>query len=111
MTPLYKFSSAHLKDYGRQLGAFIAAEKQKGLAVEVGVELGIKVAVSSLPDLRGSDQDHAAVLVQVRGLASSSEGYCHYYLHLTAFFFCHKLPHRLPKSQHCETITVVSVET
>ncbi|NXK44767.1 CENPL protein, partial [Chauna torquata] len=65
VTPLYKFSSAHLKDYARLLSAFIAAEKQKGLAVEVGVELDIKVAVSSLPDLKGSDQDHAAVLVQL----------------------------------------------
>ncbi|XP_035189017.1 centromere protein L [Oxyura jamaicensis] len=73
VTPLYKFSSAHLKDYGRQLGAFIAAEKQKGLAVEVGVELGIKVAVSSLPDLRGSDQDHAAVLVQLSLKSSASQ--------------------------------------
>uniref|UniRef100_UPI00311A628A centromere protein L isoform X2 n=1 Tax=Phalacrocorax carbo TaxID=9209 RepID=UPI00311A628A len=64
VTPLYGFSSARLRDYARMLSAFIAAEKQKGLAVEVGVELDIKVAVSSLPDLKGSDQDQAAILVQ-----------------------------------------------
>lgn len=68
MTPLYRFSNAHLRDYARLLSAFIAAEKQKGLAVEVGVELDIKVAVSSLPYLKGSDQDQAAILVQVRSL-------------------------------------------
>lgn len=65
VTPLYKFSSAHLKAYAKLLSAFIAAEKQKGLAVEVGVELDIKVAVTSLPDLKGSDQDEDAILVQL----------------------------------------------
>uniref|UniRef100_A0A8C4U2H0 Centromere protein L n=1 Tax=Falco tinnunculus TaxID=100819 RepID=A0A8C4U2H0_FALTI len=65
VTPLYRFSSARLRAYARMLSAFIAAEKQKGLAVEVGVELDIKVAVSSLPDLRGTDQDQAAILVQL----------------------------------------------
>ncbi|XP_014798847.1 PREDICTED: centromere protein L-like [Calidris pugnax] len=68
VTPLYKFCDAHLKDYARLLSAFIAAEKQKGLAVEVGVELDIKVTVSSVPDLKGSDRDQAAILVQVRSL-------------------------------------------
>ncbi|XP_064004294.1 centromere protein L [Pogoniulus pusillus] len=65
VTPLYKFCGAHLRDYARLLSAFIAAEKQKGLAVEVGVELDIKVAVSCLPDLKGRDQDQAAILVQL----------------------------------------------
>ncbi|NXF03375.1 CENPL protein, partial [Smithornis capensis] len=65
VTPLYRFSRGRLRDYARLLSAFIAAEKQKGLAVRVGDELGIKVAVSSLPDLQGSEQDQAAVLVQL----------------------------------------------
>ncbi|NXN65638.1 CENPL protein, partial [Himantopus himantopus] len=65
VTPLYRFSDARLRDYARLLSAFIAAEKQKGLAVEVGVELDIKVVVSSLPDLKVSDQDQAAILVQL----------------------------------------------
>lgn len=47
------------------LGVFIAAEKQKGLAVDMDGELGVKVAMSGLPELRGSEQDPAAVLVQV----------------------------------------------
>ncbi|KAM6342955.1 centromere protein L [Alca torda] len=65
VTPLYRFSNAHLKHYTQLLSAFIAAEKQKGLAVEVGVELDIKVAVSSIPDLKGSDRDQDAILVQL----------------------------------------------
>lgn len=68
VSPLYKFSSADLKDYARMLGVFIAAEKQKGLAVDVDGELGVKVAMSGLPELRGSEQDPAAVLVQVGAL-------------------------------------------
>ncbi|XP_067997587.1 centromere protein L [Melanerpes formicivorus] len=72
VTPLYKFSDAHLRNYARLLSAFIAAEKQKGLAVEIGVELDIKVAVSSLPDLKGSDQDHAAILVQLLSRSPAS---------------------------------------
>lgn len=68
MTPLYRFRRARLRDYARLLSAFIAAERQKGLAVEVGAELDIKVALSSLAELRGSELDQAALLVQVRGL-------------------------------------------
>ncbi|NXX55001.1 CENPL protein, partial [Scopus umbretta] len=72
VTPLYRFSNARLKDYASRLSAFIAAEKQKGLAVEVGVELDIKVAVSSLPDLKGSDQDQAAILIQLSARSPAS---------------------------------------
>ncbi|NWS74347.1 CENPL protein, partial [Crotophaga sulcirostris] len=74
VTPLYGFSDAHLKDYARMLSAAIAAEKQKGLAVEVGVELDmdIKVAVSSLPELKGRDHDQAAILVQLSSRSPSS---------------------------------------
>ncbi|NWV35829.1 CENPL protein, partial [Grantiella picta] len=72
VTPLYRFRRARLKDYARLLSAFIAAEKQKGLAVEVGVELDIKVALSSLAELRGSEQDQAAVLVQLSSRSQAS---------------------------------------
>ncbi|KFQ18862.1 Centromere protein L, partial [Merops nubicus] len=72
VTPLYRFSDAHLRDYARRLSAFIAAEKQKGMAVEIGVELDIKVAICSLPDLKGSDQDQAAILVQLSSRSSAS---------------------------------------
>ncbi|KFO75190.1 Centromere protein L, partial [Cuculus canorus] len=74
VTPLYRFSDTHLKDYARLLSISIAAEKQKGLAVEVGFELDldIKVDVSSIPDLKGSDQDHAAILVQLSSRSPAS---------------------------------------
>ncbi|XP_071607540.1 centromere protein L-like [Heliangelus exortis] len=73
VTPLYRFCEARLRDYGRQLGAFIAAERQKGLAVEVGVELDVKVAVSCLPDLKGSEQDQAALLLQLSTRSPTSK--------------------------------------
>ncbi|KFP75456.1 Centromere protein L, partial [Apaloderma vittatum] len=72
VTPLYGFSGARLRDYARLLSASIAAEKKKGLAVEIGAELDFKVAVSSLPDLKGSDQDQAAILVQLSSRSSAS---------------------------------------
>ncbi|NXC44715.1 CENPL protein, partial [Penelope pileata] len=72
VTPLYKFSAARLKDYARLLGVFIAAEKQKGLAVGAGAELGLRAAVSSLPELRGSERDPAALLIQLSSRSSVS---------------------------------------
>ncbi|NXQ34783.1 CENPL protein, partial [Alaudala cheleensis] len=72
VTPLYRFHRARLRDYARLLSAFIAAEKQKGLAVEVGVELDIKVALYSLDDLRGSELDQAALLVQLSSRSRAS---------------------------------------
>uniref|UniRef100_A0A8B9PXY4 Centromere protein L n=1 Tax=Apteryx owenii TaxID=8824 RepID=A0A8B9PXY4_APTOW len=72
VTPLYKFSSGKLREYARLLGAFIAAERHKGLAVQVGVDLDIQVTFSSLPDLKGSEQDHAAMLVQLSSRSSVS---------------------------------------
>ncbi|NWV60458.1 CENPL protein, partial [Malurus elegans] len=72
VTPLYRFHRARLRDYARLLSAFIAAEKQKGLAVEVGVELDVKVTVSSIAELRGSEQDQPAVLVQLSSRSQAS---------------------------------------
>ncbi|KFV56771.1 Centromere protein L, partial [Tyto alba] len=59
VTPLHRFSTAHLKDYSRLLGVSIAAERQKGLAGGGG-------------DLKGSDQDHAAILVQLSSRSQAS---------------------------------------
>lgn len=66
VTPLYKFSYANMKEYSRHLSAFVAAEKQKGLAMVVGIDLSIKVIFSTLLGLKGTDRDQAAILVQVR---------------------------------------------
>ncbi|NXM75812.1 CENPL protein, partial [Serilophus lunatus] len=71
VTPLYRFCRGRARDYGRLLSAFIAAERHKGVAVQVGDPLDIKVALSSLPDLQGSEQDQAAVLVQLSSRSHS----------------------------------------
>ncbi|XP_063096026.1 centromere protein L isoform X2 [Cavia porcellus] len=65
LTPLYKFSYANLKEYSRLLSAFIAAEKQKGLAVEVGEDFSIKVIFSTLLGMKGTQRDPEAFLVQI----------------------------------------------
>ncbi|NXO29664.1 CENPL protein, partial [Cisticola juncidis] len=71
VTPLYRLRRGRLREYARLLSAFIAAERQRGLAVEVGAELDISVGLSSLAELRGSELDQAALLVQ---LSSRSQG-------------------------------------
>ncbi|NXK98694.1 CENPL protein, partial [Formicarius rufipectus] len=72
VTPLYRFSRGRLRDYARLLRACVAAERQKGLAVQVGVELDISVALSGLPELRGSERDADALLVQLSLRSQSS---------------------------------------
>ncbi|XP_008054111.1 centromere protein L isoform X1 [Carlito syrichta] len=64
LTPLYKFSYTNLKEYSRLLSAFIVAEKQKGLAVEVGEDLNIKVIFSILLGVKGTQRDPEAFLIQ-----------------------------------------------
>ncbi|XP_065736995.1 centromere protein L isoform X3 [Phocoena phocoena] len=71
LTPLYKFSYTNFKEYSKLLNAFIAAEKQKGLAVEVGDDFNIKVIFSTLLGMKGTQRDPEAFLVQIL---------CHKYL-------------------------------
>ncbi|NXG00276.1 CENPL protein, partial [Sakesphorus luctuosus] len=72
VTPLYRFSRGRLKDYARLLSAAMAAERHRGLAVQVGEELDTRVALSSLPDLQGSEQDPPALLVQLSSRSRAS---------------------------------------
>ncbi|XP_078497947.1 centromere protein L [Lissotriton helveticus] len=76
-TPMYCFSHARLKDYSRQLSVFIAAEKQKGMAVQMGLDLVVKVALSTLLGLKGRERDPDAILIQLMSkppfAASNSE--------------------------------------
>lgn len=65
VTPMHKFSYTRLKEYSRHLSAHIAAEKQKGLAVEVGSELNLKAMFSCLPGLKGKERDPLALLIQI----------------------------------------------
>lgn len=67
VTPLHRFRHTQLKSYARQLSAFIAAEKQQGLAVEVGgPQNTFKVSLSVLSGLAETDDDPETVLIQVQ---------------------------------------------
>ncbi|KAH0618235.1 hypothetical protein JD844_017250, partial [Phrynosoma platyrhinos] len=65
VTPLYKFSYGQLQAYSRQLSLFIAAEKQKNLAMEAEPDLPYKVKFSSLPALKMTEHEQASVLIQI----------------------------------------------
>lgn len=66
VTPLYQFRHTQLKSYSRQLSAFIAAEKQRGLAVEVeGSQDNLRVSFSAVQGMAGKDDDAETVLIQV----------------------------------------------
>ena len=66
VTPLYQFRHTQLKSYSRQLSAFIAAEKQQGLAVEVeGAQSSFKVSISVVQGMVEADDDAETVLIQV----------------------------------------------
>ncbi|XP_049632514.1 centromere protein L isoform X2 [Suncus etruscus] len=56
LTPLHKFSYSSLKEYSRLLGAFIAAEKQKGIAVEVGEDFNFKILSKSQLPAKGQEE-------------------------------------------------------
>ncbi|XP_074520994.1 centromere protein L [Halichoeres trimaculatus] len=66
VTPLYQFRHTQLKSYSHQLSAFIAAEKQQGLAVEVeGSNGNFKVSLSVVEGMAEADDDAETVLIQI----------------------------------------------
>lgn len=66
VTPLYQFRHTQLKSYSRQLAAFIAAERQKGLALEVeGTQNNFKVSFTVVQGLAETDDDPETVLMQI----------------------------------------------
>ncbi|XP_069793749.1 centromere protein L [Narcine bancroftii] len=65
LTPLYRFSYAMLKKYSNELSVFIASERKKGLAVEVGIELASIAKFSMLAGLRATESDPEAVFIQI----------------------------------------------
>ncbi|XP_039894214.1 centromere protein L isoform X2 [Simochromis diagramma] len=66
VTPLYQFRHTQLRSYSRQLSAFITAEKQQGLAVEVeGAQTSFRVSFSVVQGLGETDDDAETVLVQI----------------------------------------------
>ncbi|XP_015246010.1 PREDICTED: centromere protein L [Cyprinodon variegatus] len=67
VTPLYQFRHTQMTTYARRLSAFIAAEKQKGLAVEVGeLQDTFKVCFSVLQGMSEAKDDPEAILIQVK---------------------------------------------
>ncbi|KAK5847812.1 hypothetical protein PBY51_016912 [Eleginops maclovinus] len=66
VTPLYRFRHTQLKSYSRQLSAFIAAEKQQGLAVDVeGTDNTFRVSFSLVQGMTESVDDAETVLIQI----------------------------------------------
>ncbi|XP_034533292.1 centromere protein L [Notolabrus celidotus] len=66
VTPLYQFRHTQLRSYSQQLSAFIAAEKQQGLAVEVeGSNGSFRVSFSVVQGMAESDSDAETVLIQI----------------------------------------------
>lgn len=65
VTPLYQFRHTQLKSYSRQLSAFIAAEKQQGLAVEVDGSHSYRVSFSVVQGMVETDHDAETILIQV----------------------------------------------
>ncbi|KAK7893061.1 hypothetical protein WMY93_022213 [Mugilogobius chulae] len=65
VTPLFQFRHTCLKSYARQLSAFLAAERQQGVAVEVDGDHGFRVSFSVVQGLVESERDPEAVLVQI----------------------------------------------
>lgn len=77
VTPLYQFRHTQLKSYSRQLSAFIAAEKQQGLAVEVeGSQNSFRVSFSAVQGMAGTDDDAETVLIQVSTRMNETEEKC-----------------------------------
>lgn len=67
VTPLYQFRHTQLKSYAKQLSAFVVAEQQRGLAVEVGGQQNsFKVSFSLVQGMTEADNDPEPVLIQVR---------------------------------------------
>ncbi|XP_041834240.1 centromere protein L isoform X2 [Melanotaenia boesemani] len=66
VTPLHRFSHTQLKNYASQLSAFIAAEKQQGLAMEVGgLQKRFKVSFSVVQGLSETDDDAETIFIQI----------------------------------------------
>lgn len=66
VTPLHGFRHTQLKSYSKHLSAFMVAEKQQGVAVEVGLEVGFTVTFTALIGMAETEEDAETVFIQVR---------------------------------------------
>ncbi|KAG5847493.1 hypothetical protein ANANG_G00126640 [Anguilla anguilla] len=75
VTPLYQFRHTQLQSYSKQLASFLVAEKQQGVAVEVGQELGFKVVFTAALGLAETEDDAETVLIQIQSKSAfAAEG-------------------------------------
>ncbi|KAJ3595464.1 hypothetical protein NHX12_004767 [Muraenolepis orangiensis] len=65
VTPLYRFRHGELKSYGRQLGAFVESEQQRGVAMEVGPERSLKVSFAPVAGMAQTEADADTVFIQI----------------------------------------------
>ncbi|XP_076008588.1 centromere protein L [Genypterus blacodes] len=66
VTPLYLFRHTQLKSYSRQLAAFMAAEKQQGLAMEVeGAQGSFRASFSTVQGMTDSSDDAETIFIQI----------------------------------------------
>ncbi|XP_017294143.1 centromere protein L isoform X2 [Kryptolebias marmoratus] len=66
VTPLHQFRHTQLRSYARHLSAFVVAEKQQGLAVEVsGLQNGFKASMTVVQGMSEADDDPETVLIQI----------------------------------------------
>ncbi|XP_071762384.2 centromere protein L-like [Centroberyx gerrardi] len=66
VTPLCRFRHTRLKSYSRQLSAFLVADRQQGVAVEVeGPESSFKVSFCVVRGMAETDSDAETVLIQI----------------------------------------------
>ncbi|XP_028667161.1 centromere protein L [Erpetoichthys calabaricus] len=65
VTPLYKFSHSAIRSYSRQLSAFIAAEKQKGVPFDMGSDNIFRVNFSIILGIAEKEGDSEAVFIQI----------------------------------------------
>ncbi|XP_060787250.1 centromere protein L [Neoarius graeffei] len=65
VTPLYRFQHTQLKLYSRHLSAFLVAEKQQGVAVEVGLDAGFKVTISTVLGVAETEDDADTIFIQI----------------------------------------------
>ncbi|KAJ8390407.1 hypothetical protein AAFF_G00108010 [Aldrovandia affinis] len=74
LTPMYQFKHTQLQSYSKRLAAFIVAEKQQGIGVEVGPEMGLKVVFSAVHGLAETEDDAEAVFIQIHSKSAAAEG-------------------------------------
>ncbi|KAM9820364.1 centromere protein L [Neosynchiropus ocellatus] len=65
VTPLHQFRFTQLKAYSRQLSAFILAEKQRGVAVDVELQGGFTVSFSMVDWLTNTEDNAETLFIQV----------------------------------------------